>query len=82
MPLAVQCPNLDEAVGNHVNVLSSAEETAQDVKEYLNYHELNNSIKQKETPIFYTTGSVPIFKTIVEKWLEIQNADVRTISFK
>ncbi|MCZ8542034.1 glutamate racemase [Psychrobacillus psychrodurans] len=74
--------HIEEAVGNHVKVLSSAEETAHDVKEYLNYHELNNPIKHKETPIFFTTGSVPIFKTIVEKWLEIPSADVRTISFK
>ncbi|MGB3102366.1 MAG: aspartate/glutamate racemase family protein, partial [Psychrobacillus psychrotolerans] len=74
--------HIEEAVGEHVKVLSSAEETAHDVQEYLQYHKLNNPDQQKETPIFYTTGSVPIFKTIVEKWLEIPNVDIRTISFK
>ncbi|TQR16161.1 glutamate racemase [Psychrobacillus soli] len=73
---------IEEAVGENVKVLSSAEETAQDVIEYLNYHEMHHPIKAKKTPIFYTTGSVPIFKTIVGKWLELPNADVRTISFK
>jgi len=74
--------HIEEAVGDHINVLSSAQETAHDVQEYLHYHKLNNSAQKKETPVFYTTGSVPIFKTIVEKWLEIPNVDVRTISFK
>lgn len=74
--------HIEEAVGNNVKVLSSAEETAQDVMEYLNYHQMHHPIKEKKTPVFYTTGSVPIFKTIVEKWLELSNADVRTISFK
>ncbi|WP_144510999.1 glutamate racemase [Bacillus sp. FJAT-22090] len=74
--------HIEEAVGQNVKVLSSAEETAQDVMEYLNYHRMHHPEQMKKTPVFYTTGSVPIFKTIVEKWLELPNADVRTISFK
>lgn len=73
--------HIESVVGKNVHVLSSAEETAQDVLEYLEYHHLQNPIKEAKEPIFYTTGSVPIFKTIVEKWLEMSNADVRTISF-
>ena len=73
--------HIESVVGKNVHVLSSAEETAQDVLEYLEYHHLQNPIKEAKMPIFYTTGSVPIFKTIVEKWLEMSNADVRTISF-
>ncbi|SER88897.1 glutamate racemase [Psychrobacillus sp. OK032] len=74
--------HIEEAVGQNVKVLSSAEETAQDVMEYLDYHYMHHPTEEKKTPVFYTTGSVPIFKTIVEKWLELRNADVRTISFK
>ena len=73
--------HIEEAVGSSVNVLSSAEETAHDVMQYLDYHEMQHPIQTIKTPVFYTTGSVPIFKTIVEKWLELPNADVRTISF-
>jgi glutamate racemase len=72
---------IEESVGPHVIVLSSAEETAQEVLEYLNFHHMHNPIVGYKEPIFYTTGSIPIFKTIVEKWLELTNADVRTISF-
>ncbi|WP_313891663.1 glutamate racemase [Psychrobacillus sp.] len=72
---------IEEAVGNNVKVLSSGEETAQDVLEYLDYHRMHHPISGRKKPIFYTTGSVPIFKTIVEKWLELPSADVRTISF-
>ena len=74
--------HIEDAVGKDVKVLSSAEETAHDVKEYLSYQGLNNPLDQTATPTFYTTGSVPIFRTIVEKWLEIPRADIRTISFK
>ncbi|MFJ8063242.1 glutamate racemase [Psychrobacillus sp. NPDC096426] len=74
--------HIEEAVGHNVKVLSSAEETAQDVVEYLNYHQMHHPVKEPKTPVFYTTGSVSIFKMIVEKWLELPNADVRTISFK
>ena len=73
--------HIEEAVGDTIHVLSSAEETAHDVKEYLDYHQLHHPEKGRKTPIFYTTGSVPIFKAIAEKWLELPNADVRTISF-
>ncbi|PZX07026.1 glutamate racemase [Psychrobacillus insolitus] len=73
--------HIEEAVGDKVKVLSSAQETAHEVLDYLDYHNMHYPIKGKKSPIFYTTGSVPIFKTIVEKWLEIPNADVRTISF-
>ncbi|ALC84809.1 glutamate racemase [Bacillus sp. FJAT-22090] len=72
---------IEEAVGPQVKVLSSAEETAQEVLEYLDYHQMHNPLSDYKQPIFYTTGSIPIFKTIVEKWLVLQNADVRTISF-
>ena len=72
---------IEEAVGPQVKVLSSAEETAQEVLEYLDYHQMHNPLSGNKQPIFYTTGSIPIFKTIVEKWLVLQNADVRTISF-
>lgn len=73
---------IEEAVGPGVAVLSSAEETAQEVLAYLDYHQMHHPVTGEKTPIFYTTGSIPIFKTIVEKWLELPNADVRTISFK
>ncbi|MGB3261445.1 glutamate racemase [Paenisporosarcina sp.] len=74
--------HIERAVGPHVKVLSSAEETADEVDAILNYYQ-----KQREQPsgqphIFYTTGSIPMFKTIITKWLEIENPTIQQISFK
>ena len=72
---------IEAAVGPNVKVLSSAEETAKDVESILRY---NNHLRITATPpkhIFHASGSVPIFRSIAERWLEQQNLDVRRIQF-
>lgn len=64
-----------------MKVLSSAEETANDVKDYLDFHQQHNPDHRKKQPIFYTTGSIPMFKDIAERWLDLEDADVRRIQF-
>lgn len=72
---------IESAVGAGVNVLSSAEETAKDVEAILSY---NNQLRiDKEPPnhVFHVSGSVPIFKTIAERWLDQGELTIRRISF-
>ena len=70
-----------QAVGPHVTVLSSAEETADDVFETLKYFNILRTQENEMPHIFYTTGSIPMFKTIVKKWLEIPNPEIQQIAF-
>ena len=44
--------HIEEAVGQNVKVLSSAEETAQDVMEYLDYHQMHHPSKNEKTTYF------------------------------
>ncbi|MFC4355981.1 glutamate racemase [Chryseomicrobium palamuruense] len=74
-------PHIEKVVGPGVTVLSSAEETANDVKDYLDFHKQHNPDQLIKQPIFYTTGSIPMFKDIAERWLELEDADVRRIQF-
>ena len=73
---------IEAAVGPKVHVLSSAEETAKDVESILRY---NNQLRTDTTlpqHIFHASGSVPIFRSIAERWLERGELDIRKISFE
>lgn len=72
---------IEEKLGEGVTVLSSAEETAKDVERHLRYN--NKLTKRKKPPVhhFYTTGSAPIFKSIVQKWLDIEKPFLHSIQF-
>lgn len=72
---------IESAVGAGVNVLSSAEETAKDVEAILSY---NNQLRTDEEPpqhVLHVSGSVPIFKSIAERWLDQGELTIRRISF-
>lgn len=72
---------IEAVVGENVSVLSSAEETAKDVESILRY---NNRLRTTATPpqhVFHASGSVPIFRSIAERWLERGELDVRRIQF-
>ncbi len=71
--------HIEKVVGPDVTVLSSAEETAKEVGEWLEYHNQLNNSGELPHHIFHTTGSVPIFRTIAEKWLEKDHLDIRRI---
>ncbi len=73
---------IEKAVGSNITVLSSAEETADDVDDILNFYRMKRKGMRKENHIFFTTGSIPMFKNIITKWLEIPNPTIRQISFK
>ncbi|PIC62826.1 glutamate racemase [Sporosarcina sp. P13] len=76
-------PLLQEHIEKHFlhqkKIISSAVETVVDVERILNEQQMqSNSMIQ---PIFYTTGSIRKFQSIVEDWLSIKQPDVRTIKF-
>lgn len=72
---------IKETVGPEVNVLSSGEETVKDIKDLLNYYGIERTERAMVQPVFYTSGSVSLFDKIVSRWLSIEDADIRTISF-
>ncbi|MFF5994418.1 glutamate racemase [Lysinibacillus sp. KU-BSD001] len=72
---------IEAAVGPEVHVLSSAEETARDAEAILAF---NHKLRQDTSPPehkFFVSGSVPIFRSIVERWLEKENLDIQRIKF-
>jgi len=73
---------IEAAVGSQVHVLSSAEETAKDVEAILSY---TGQLRTEEKPphhILHASGSVPIFRSIAERWLEKGELDIRKITFE
>lgn len=72
---------IKETVGPEVNVLSSGEETVRDIQDILDYHGITRTEHTPVQPVFYTSGSVSLFSKIVSRWLSLDEADVRPISF-
>lgn len=71
--------HIEAVVGKDVSVLSSAEETAKDVEAHLAFEGKLYTGKEKPLHKFYATGSVPIFRSIAERWLEQGSLDVNRI---
>lgn len=72
---------IEAAVGHEVNVLSSAEETAKDVEAILHF---NNQLRVEDRAPkhqFFASGSVPIFKSIAERWLQLEAIKVERVTF-
>lgn len=62
-----------------VAIVSSANETVQDVRKTLDHFGLLNEQNTGIAPLFYTTGSLEGFSSIAMDWLQLQNPDVRHI---
>lgn len=71
--------HIEKVVGPEVTVLSSAEETAKEVEQLLMYYRLLRTSTKKTQHRFFTTGSVPIFRTIAQSWLGLNELDIRRI---
>lgn len=71
--------HIEKVVGPDVFVLSSAEETAKEVEALLTYNNQLSTATSEPHHIFYTTGSVPIFRSIAERWLNKKDLDIRRI---
>ncbi|MBS4194869.1 glutamate racemase [Bacillus sp. FJAT-49870] len=71
-------PIIENVIGPNVKVISSGEETAQEVSTILDYKNILNTSPEKPDHVFYTTGSRKIFKRIACDWL---NEDCLHIEF-
>ncbi|WP_107840796.1 glutamate racemase [Metasolibacillus meyeri] len=72
---------IEAAVGGGVHVVSSAEETACHVLEFLSYQNQLRTNDIAPQHVFFTSGSVPIFRAIAERWLGQQNLNIERITF-
>ncbi|WP_033544094.1 glutamate racemase [Planococcus sp. CAU13] len=72
---------IEAELGPGVTVLSSAAETAKDVENHLRYRNMLAGPASGPVHQFYTSGSSTIFRTIIKKWLGIENPAVYTIKF-
>ncbi|GLC88373.1 glutamate racemase [Lysinibacillus piscis] len=73
---------IEAVVGENVFVLSSAEETAKDVQDMLAYNGTLADVHAKPAHQFFATGSVPIFRSIAESWLEQGTLAIQRITLK
>lgn len=72
---------IEEKFGSGVHVLSSAEETAKDVERHLRFRDQMASRTKPPAHQFYTSGSTPIFRSIIQKWLQIDEPQIYSIQF-
>lgn len=60
---------IQNVMGNNITIISSGEETAQEVSTILEFHNLLYHGKRIPQHQFYTTGELGIFQEIAETWL-------------
>jgi len=69
-------PIIENVMGPDVKVISSGEETAQEVSTILDYKNLLNTSPEKPNHCFFTTGSRKIFKRIACDWLNAEDLQI------
>jgi len=70
---------IKKAMGEHIQIISSGEETAREVSTILYFHDIFTDACTPPKHKFFTTGSDKIFSTIASDWLEQQIDQVETI---
>lgn len=64
-------PLIEGVMGPSVKVISSGEETAQEVSTILDYNKMLNNSRKTPEHIFFTSGSRQIFGRIAMDWLQL-----------
>jgi len=76
---------IQEAIGENVKLLSSAEETAREVSTILHYQGMIATSNQLPEHRFFSTGNKQHFKQIAEKWLgkkiDVEHVDINSYNF-
>lgn len=72
-------PVIEQVMGPTVKVISSGDETAQEVSAILDYKKMLNASPAKPDHRFFTTGSKQIFYRIASHWLGIPQMEVEYI---
>ncbi|SDH76118.1 glutamate racemase [Alteribacillus bidgolensis] len=69
---------IQKAVGKHISLISSGDETAREVSTILHYKGML-STKSIPNHTFYTTGSRERFRNVANRWLDGKAANVQSI---
>jgi glutamate racemase len=72
---------IEEFMGQAVNIICSGDETAREVSTILSYKKALNQSFGKKQHLFLTTGPKQLFEKIASKWFEHPIKHVRSISF-
>ncbi|MFK2824556.1 glutamate racemase [Bacillus sp. B190/17] len=73
-------PIIAKALGNHVRIISSGEETAREASAILDYKKLLAKESPERLPhLFFTTGSRELFYEIASDWLQDKEIHVEAI---
>ncbi|WP_099221420.1 glutamate racemase [Listeria costaricensis] len=72
-------PLIENFMGEGVAVINSGEETASEVSALLDYHNLLDATEESVQHRFFTTGSVPIFRSIAADWLSMPEMEIEHI---
>ncbi|RSL32589.1 glutamate racemase [Salibacterium salarium] len=70
---------IQHVVGDHISIISSGDETAQEVSTILHYNEILNTDTTFASHTFYTTGKADRFRLVANRWLDTSTADVQSI---
>jgi glutamate racemase len=71
---------IEEYMGQAVNIICSGDETAREVSTILSYKKALNQSSGEKKHVFLTTGSQQLFEKIASKWFEHPIENVRSIS--
>lgn len=72
-------PIIAHTLGNHVQIISSGEETAREVSAILDYKKLLAKEASRSPHFFYTTGSRELFYEIASDWLREKELNIEAI---
>ncbi|MFB4165411.1 glutamate racemase [Alteribacillus sp. JSM 102045] len=70
---------IQKAVGRHISLISSGDETAREVSTLLHYKGMLSTMNMPPKHTFYTTGSAQRFKDVANRWLDGKAANVQSI---
>ncbi len=71
--------HIEAHLPSNVNIISSAVETVLDVERTLLLNDIKRNEESEVAPVFYTTGEIQQFRSIVTDWLSIEQPNVKTI---
>jgi glutamate racemase len=72
-------PVIQEIMGEHVNLISSADETAREVSTILFHKNLFSKTFGLPTHRFFVSGKLDVFKAVAESWLKLENIKVEQV---
>lgn len=70
---------IQEVMGESITIISSGEETAQEVSTILEYHHQLFDGERLPQHEFYTTGKLSVFRDIAEEWLNLPIEKIESI---